>query len=396
MTVKLEREGNELILYYAPEMGTAGLLEQLRKNETITIKHTYIVNSDRLIREDDDFEETLVFSIGTVGIAYTEIDSEVLRTKHRVFLSNDIHLVPNMFTAYRNISIMRKLDDVIDRDIYIGGAWEDNNGMPLEVFKELLKTFPKTAELDKYAYFRISACISEYFPESDRFEKIYKNYISKKNNKSLIISSKANIEIEIAQFSEIFSELKSMLVCSCSYTEKDWQPKIHNIIQMIYPQYILSVRELVFKGLDRNDKQPDFILVDTNGYVDILEIKSPEVRVLTKQASYRNNYVPVREFSGAVQQIEKYICCINTIEKNKTDLYEKLSGKLPENIEPQIINPKGILLLGRSKDFNKQQKTDFELIKRQYKNIVDIMTYDDLLLRLENIITSLKVRREKC
>ena len=137
-------------------------------------------------------------------------------------------------------------------------------------------------------------------------------------------------------------------------------------------------------------------MVDTNGYVDILEIKSPEVIVLTKQASYRNNYVPVREFSGAVQQIEKYIFCINTIEKNKIDLYEKLSGKLPENIEPQILNPKGILLLGRSKDFNKQQKTDFELIKRQYKNIVDIMTYDDLLLRLENIITSLKARRENC
>ena len=184
-----------------------------------------------------------------------------------------------------------------------------------------------------------------------------------------------------------------MLTNSCSYTEKTWQPKIHNIIQMIYPQYILTVREIIIKGIDKNDKQPDFIMVDTNGYVDILEIKSPDVRILTKQASYRNNYVPVREFSGAVQQIEKYIYCLNTIEKNRIDLKEKLSAKLPENINPEVLNPKGILLLGRSHDFNKQQRMDFELIKRQYKNIVDIMTYDDLLMRLENILASLKMRR---
>lgn len=396
MSIKLEKEENNLLLYYSPEMGTHGLAEQMRKNGTITIKHTYIVSLDRLIKEENDFEETLVFRIGTVGRDYTEVDAEVLGTKHRIFFYNEIHLVPNMFTAYRNISIMRKLDEVIDRDIYIGGAWEEKEGMTLEAFKDLLKSFPKTAELDKYAYYRIATCINEFFPETDRYEKIYRDYINKIDNGLFANTSKSNIEIEIAQFTEIYSELKSMLVSSSSYTEKVWQPKIHNIIQMIYPQYILSLREIIFKGLDRNDKQPDFILVDTNGYVDILEIKSPEVRILTKQASYRNNYVPVRAFSGAVQQIEKYIFCINTIEKNKSDLYKKLIKKLPESIEPQVLNPKGILLLGRSNEFNKQQKTDFELIKRQYKNIVDIMTYDDLLRRLENIILSLQARRNNC
>ena len=75
------------------------------------------------------------------------------------------------------------------------------------------------------------------------------------------------------------------------------------------------------------------------------------------------------------------------------NLIEKLSGILPESITPAVLNPKGILLLGRSKDFNNQQRTDFELIKRQYKNIVDIMTYDDLLMRLKNILVSLKMRR---
>ena len=94
-----------------------------------------------------------------------------------------------------------------------------------------------------------------------------------------------------------------------------------------------------------------------------------------------------------MQQIEKYIYCLNTKDNNKANLIEKLSGILPESITPAVLNPKGILLLGRSKDSNNQQRTDFELIKRQYKNIVDIMTYDDLLKRLENILVSLKMRR---
>ena len=45
--------------------------------------------------------------------------------------------------------------------------------------------------------------------------------------------------------------------------------------------------------------------------------------------------------------------------------------------------------MGRSDSFNRQQKDDFELIKRQYKHIAEIMTYDDLMQRIDNIIAAL-------
>ena len=151
--------------------------------------------------------------------------------------------------------------------------------------------------------------------------------------------------------------------------------KIQEILQLLYPKYILCTREIAFKGVDGYDKRPDFLLVDSNGFVDILEIKKPDVQVLTKQASYRNNYVPVKEFAGAIQQIEKYIFCLTSLEKSQKEVLERLSVLLPNGIKPEVVNPQGILLLGRSWDFNAQQKRDFELIKRQYKNIADIMTY---------------------
>lgn len=61
-------------------------------------------------------------------------------------------------------------------------------------------------------------------------------------------------------------------------------------------------------------------------------------------------------------------------------------------MEVKVINPQGILLAGRSNELTEEQKQDFELIKRQYKHVVDIMTYDDLLFRLGNIIKSLKLK----
>lgn len=38
-----------------------------------------------------------------------------------------------------------------------------------------------------------------------------------------------------------------------------------------------------FKGIDDYDKQTDFILVDANGFIDILEIKKPNIQISTKR-----------------------------------------------------------------------------------------------------------------
>lgn len=38
--------------------------------------------------------------------------------------------------------------------------------------------------------------------------------------------------------------------------------------------------------------------------------------------------------------------------------------------------------MGRENNFRLEQKADFEVVKRKYKNVVDIMTYDNLLERL--------------
>ena len=67
-----------------------------------------------------------------------------------------------------------------------------------------------------------------------------------------------------------------------------------------------------------------------------------------------------------------------------------MRNHLPSNFRLKVVNPQGILLLGRSNNLTDEQLFDFEIIKRQHKNIVDIMTYDDLLKRFRNILNQIK------
>ena len=67
-------------------------------------------------------------------------------------------------------------------------------------------------------------------------------------------------------------------------------------------------------------------------------------------------------------------------------------GRLLPDLKIRVINPKGILILGRSNKFDNKQKLDFEIIRRKYESIIDILTYDDLLRRLSNVIEGIKRR----
>ena len=393
-SISFEYSGEKLILCYAPAMGIDDITKKLSSDDYVPIKHTFFVTKDLLCEdanEEDDWEETLRFYIGTVGEHYTQLDSEVFGTKNSFYIGNEIKLKPQMFTAYRNISIIRKIDEMIERDFYIGGDWETHNGISKETFENLINKFPKTAELYKYAHMRIASIIKDYFPECDKYEAIYEKYIESRNRSYAMPSSSLsdyNVQIELEQFTVAYKELREMLNQYEAIDEPQWQREIHNILQLLYPKYICCVREVRFYG-GKNDKQPDFLLVDANGFVDILEIKKADVRMLSQ---YRNNFVASREVSGAIQQIEKYIFCLNSSDKAKKDVSDKIDGLLPNGLKAQVVNPQGILLVGRSNEFNEEQKKDFELIKRQYKHVADIMTYDDLLFRLGNIIESLKTK----
>lgn len=90
-------------------------------------------------------------------------------------------------------------------------------------------------------------------------------------------------------------------------------------------------------------------------------------------------------------QIEKYIFYLNKSGKEiENKLTKKYKNELPDNLEIKITNPNAIIIMGRDNKMDENQLHDFEIIKRKYKNVIDIFTYDDLLRRLKMIISQLK------
>lgn len=143
-TISFEIIGGELILCYKPDVGLENIAARLSSGTEILIKHTFSV-SQKLLRnfneKDYDFEQIWRFCIGQVGKTYTLLDSGVIGTEHSFYFGNEIKLKSKMFVAYRNIAILRKIDKLVERDIYIGGNWEKRNGISKEVFEELVEKF---------------------------------------------------------------------------------------------------------------------------------------------------------------------------------------------------------------------------------------------------------------
>lgn len=126
--------------------------------------------------------------------------------------------------------------------------------------------------------------------------------------------------------------------------------------------------------------------MDASGYVDAIEIKKPFAECMVTSNRYRDNHVPMRELTGTIMQLEKYIYHLNRWGKTGEDkLNERYAAQLPDGLCIKIVNSSGMIIMGRDDTFTPDQRTDFEVIRRKYRHIVEIMTYDDLLRRLKVI-----------
>lgn len=130
-----------------------------------------------------------------------------------------------VLVANRNISIFRKIDELIDEQIIIGG--EHDSAIPLSDFEYLQKTFPTTNELTHYARSRISRVLKDYFGTLTDAENQLNGYLAKKR---LVTTSRNSIleNFELQKFVYIHSELEGMLKAVDSYSERSWQRKFWN------------------------------------------------------------------------------------------------------------------------------------------------------------------------
>lgn len=380
MGYTIEKDEEFLYVEYSIEYNGDWIRDRI-KDKSIQIKNTFDVSSEDDVESID--EETYRFKIGVLEGDYYKLIN-TLHVNNNIFYSKELNFSTKMFWSAHKVSIIRAIDKVSESNIYIGGEFED--AIPINDFMGLIKTFPNSTEIQKYKEARISALINEYVNLKKDYQEEYESYIANKIVSRNINTFEKIKEFDLLKYEYLYDELTQML----SNIGKDgmpkesfWEEKITEFILLLFPQYIKAIRQVNVKNISTNDIRPDFILIDVNGYVDVLEIKKPNGIEILRKNCYRNNYIPSRELSGTVMQVEKYIYCLN-----KSGINKDYNKQIPQNIDIKIANPRGFIIMGRS--ITNEQKEDFEIIKRKYKHIADIITYDDLLNRLKVIIEQLK------
>ena len=385
------KQQTSLILKYeAVNKPSNWVIHELNEKNSVTITSVFTFNAaDSITIIDIEVDEELYaidFKIGELVDQYYKIDGRILSTSIDTYFHKDINLRPNMFLAEKRISVFQKINEILTEDCYIGGEYQNN--IPLSEFENLIKNFPNYYELQRYTSARLSVILRNYFDNvSDgeaKFEKYMRTKISIQGSNLLNQFQ----DSELAKYKEIKDKLLTMLDEEDQYIEKQWQSEILQILQLLFPKYIRVFEEVpVYDPYNKTNRRLDFILVDSNGHIDIVEIKRPRGNNIITENVYRDNHIPMRELSGSVMQIEKYIYYLNKWgTKGEETLTKKYIAQLPSEMTLKIINPTGLIIMGRENDLTASQLSDLEIIKRKYRNIVDIITYDDLISRTNLMI----------
>jgi len=397
--IRLSKQDSQLLLIYQADRFDARWVDdKLQKVGEVVLRRTFTFRIADLVTQpvssDEDRGDERVFKLGVLENGYYKISKDILGLKYDLLLDAAMKIARGTFIAQRDISIFRNIDDLIDEPITIGGKSE--NAIPLDDFDLLLKTFPNSTELTYYARARIARVFKDYFGTISNAESQLNCHLNRK--KKLPVESRESIvsNFELQKFEYVYAELQSMLTDAESYSETDWQTKVLGLLLFVFPKYIAVLENVHIKDFYSNpskatDRYIDLMLVDANGSVDIIEVKKPFANALVSRTAYRDNHTPRKELAGSVMQAEKYLFHLNKWgHAGEQEIYNKRKDELPSGIELKITNPKAMILLGRENDFVGQQRFDFEIIRRKYANMLDIMTYDDLLRRVANIIEMMK------
>ena len=288
--------------------------------------------------------------------------------------------------AHRDISILKRIDAICVEPVFIGG--HQDGCISSDSYQRLLRKFPTSTEVNHYAGARVAACIREDIDTARDLEETYNQYMNRKvvatGSKLLSIFAAA----ELAKYQTILKRLRHMLASEHDYSEKQWQQEILSIIQLLHPKYIRVFENVRIRDtVNSTHRYLDLMLVDAGGHIDLIEIKKPFERRILSRGEYRGNFVPTRELSGSIMQLEKYILYLNKWgSAGEKALSERYASQLPAGLTLKIVNPTGLVVFGRETGMKRRQREDFEVVKRKYRSVADIMTYDDLIARLESVI----------
>lgn len=350
-------------------------------------------------KEDRElYRDNPCFVIGSIEGNYIKLKKNIFKITENFYISKDLGIEKRYFYKHPNISIIRTLNNYAKSSIWIDTEEqylcleEKSQHISKKMFDIVLKKFPNQRQMELYKFSQIDEVLKDFFDTED-FSNKYIEYIEKRQklkDKDFFDKQSAGFSyagrIDLERNKAILEELNKLL--NKEVEERIWQKELLPFIRLLFPQYIYVMDEVGILDTKDDQRRIDYILIDYDGNVDIVEMKTPQIQLL-KKTQYRNNYVESTDLVGSIMQCEKYLFDLTSKKAfHEVRIKNKLKRKLKVDYEIHVNHPHAIVIAGRSNEFDDNQKADFQVIKRKYANIVDIISYDDLITRLRHMIES--------
>lgn len=417
--VDFEKKDDKLILFY--ETDHSWIEEKLDSNETIEVYKTFSFRKGDLIERIDESGFTYKFLLGVKVGDYYCISKDKLSTSFDLYIDCTLPIDWSWFVTtsnkrirYTNNNGKEEYSSIYGNilyafnDFYKGDKLyfdvdseqaftDDGYHLTISTYKEFLNAFP-TATNARYQKLSIFTNILKNELDVDDYEAVYQEY---KRKHIPVASSKTFLtqtlrEQEKQKFMYAKAQLEKALD---DYNkgkfihEDDFSKYVAEFFCLLNPKYIMVSTKLniIDYTQARTSCHADLVLIDCEGNIDLIEVKSPKYSNLFRKRPYRSHYVACGELSGAINQLEQYLKSLtkmssNEIADNNSDLQKKLGC-----IALKAVHPKGYIIFGRdAESFTgeniDQKKCDYEIIRNTYRDVVDVITFDELIRRFDNII----------
>lgn len=423
--ISFGKKDRQLILCYETE--SDWLEEKLEEDQDFQIYKTFSFSKKDLISKDEESSicYDYKFVLGEKDQNYFRIDKEKIGATFDLYIDASLSIDQSWFVTssskrskyqdktgeeksssiYGNILYAFKnfyKHDKLFIDIDSESTFKDDGfHITQSTYKHFVEIFP-TATNVKYQTLSIFTKLLKSELDMVDYEEIYSRYKSRE----ISVRNKEDIKTEeICKQEKVkFIYAKDQLLKSLERSaagefihEDEFSKLIAQIFCFLNPKYVKIHTKLNISDYTgaRANCQADLSLIDCEGNIDLIEVKSPQAYPnLFLKRQYRNHYVPSGELSGAINQLEQYLKCLTKMTT------EEISNKNPAlqnemgEIKLKAVHPKGYIIFGRdAASFNgdniNQKKLDFELIKNTYKDVVDIITFDELVQRFDRIISFL-------
>lgn len=129
------------------------------------------------------------------------------------------------------------------------------------------------------------------------------------------------------------------------------------------------------RDIDTNDIA-DYLMRSTDGFLDVVEIKRPDLQFWAGPDSH-GNYYPTAQLTAAISQCLNYIYRIE-LQSNSVEFTERVGGT-------KTVKPQCMLVYGRSNDWDENKMRALRILNAAYHQL-HIIPYDQLLLRAKQLL----------